>query len=87
MLCLLCCGLPCGVHENSRRSSPSGSHIIASLEHCHQLHQRCTAAAAAPQSPPTFDACVEMVSREQWRVHVDVGWAVDSLLVGKEAGK
>jgi hypothetical protein len=30
---------------------------------------------------------VEMVSREQWRVHVDVGWAVDSLLVGKEAGK
>ncbi|KAI3423869.1 hypothetical protein D9Q98_009703 [Chlorella vulgaris] len=38
------------------------------------------------QSPPTFDACVEMVSREQWRVHVDVGWAVDSLLVGKEAG-
>jgi hypothetical protein len=39
------------------------------------------------QSPPTFDVCVEMVSREQWRVHLDVGWAVDALLVGKEAGE
>jgi hypothetical protein len=38
------------------------------------------------QSPPTFDACVEMASREQWRVHLDVGWAVDCLLLGKEAG-
>lgn len=38
------------------------------------------------QSPPTFDACVEMVSREQWRVHLDVAWAVDMLLTGREAG-
>ncbi|PSC75743.1 nucleic acid-binding [Micractinium conductrix] len=38
------------------------------------------------QSPPTFDACVEMASREQWRVHLDVAWAVDMLLTGREAG-
>eukprot|EP00887_Chlorella_sp_A99_P005684 scaffold1.g5684.t1 len=34
-------------------------------------------------APPTFDACVEMVSREQWRVHLDVGDAVDLILAGK----
>lgn len=35
-------------------------------------------------APPTFDVAVEMVSREQWRVHLDVGLAVDMLLAGQE---
>lgn len=37
-------------------------------------------------SPPTFDATVEMVSRTQWRVHLDVAASVDALLLGDEAG-
>lgn len=28
-----------------------------------------------------------MRSRQEWRVHADVAWAVDRLLLGKEAGK
>ncbi len=38
-------------------------------------------------APPTFDVAVEMVSREQWRVHLDVGRAVDMLLFGEEPGE
>jgi hypothetical protein len=37
------------------------------------------------QGPPTFDVAVEMASRHQWRVHLDVGWAVDRLLLGEQA--
>ena len=33
-------------------------------------------------APPTFDVCVEMVERHRWRVHPDVGSAVDSILAG-----
>ena len=36
------------------------------------------------QSPPTFGCAVEMLSIGRWRVHLDVGAAVDALLVGKE---
>lgn len=57
---------------------------------CPQLSHTHTCAhprpPAALQSPPTFDVCVEMRSREQWRLHLDVAWAVDHLLAGKEAG-
>ena len=38
------------------------------------------------ESPPTFDVAVEMVSRNSWRIHLDVSSAVDSLLLGREAG-
>lgn len=37
-------------------------------------------------SPPTFDVAIEMVSRERWKVHLDVAYAVDQLLLGYEAG-
>ena len=33
-------------------------------------------------APPTFDVCVEMVERHRWRVHEDVGAAVDAILAG-----
>lgn len=32
--------------------------------------------------PPTFDVCVEMIDRHRWRVHPDVGLAVDAILAG-----
>jgi stage III sporulation protein SpoIIIAA len=32
--------------------------------------------------PPTFDVCVEMLERGRWRVHPDVGLAVDAILAG-----
>lgn len=35
-------------------------------------------------APPTFDVCVEMVERNRWRVHADVGAAVDSILAGED---
>lgn len=38
------------------------------------------------QAPATFDVAVEMRSRTQWRVHLDVGHAVDQVLAGYEAG-
>ena len=38
------------------------------------------------QEPPTFDVAVEMHTREQWRVHLDIGHAVDELLLGRDAG-
>ena len=38
------------------------------------------------ESPPTFDVAVEMISRNSWRVHLDVAYAVDALLLGREAG-
>lgn len=47
----------------------------------------CTPTSPLPQSPPTFDVCIEMRSRHEWRVHADVAWAVDRLLMGKEAGE
>ena len=34
------------------------------------------------QSPPTFDVAVEIQSRREWRVHLDVAAAVDALLGG-----
>ena len=34
------------------------------------------------QGPPTFDVAVEMQSRREWRVHLDVAAAVDALLGG-----
>jgi hypothetical protein len=37
-------------------------------------------------APPTFDVAVEMESRDRWKVHLDVAYAVDQLLQGKEAG-
>ncbi|MEW5319085.1 MAG: hypothetical protein WDW38_010256 [Sanguina aurantia] len=36
--------------------------------------------------PPTFDVAVEMLERTKWRLHMDVGKAVDILLAGGEAG-
>lgn len=38
------------------------------------------------ESPPTFDVAVEMQSRQQWRVHLDVAAAVDAVLLGRDAG-
>lgn len=37
--------------------------------------------------PPTFDVCVEMIERDTWGVHTDVGAAVDALLAGQQAPK
>eukprot|EP00798_Chlamydomonas_sp_ICE-L_P019384 gene19384-26033_t len=34
--------------------------------------------------PPTFDVAVEMLGRGLWRVHMDVGAAVDGILMGVE---
>ncbi|GLC35861.1 hypothetical protein PLESTM_000376400 [Pleodorina starrii] len=36
-------------------------------------------------APPTFDVAVEMEERGRWRVHLDVGSAVDTILAGGEA--
>lgn len=36
------------------------------------------------EHPPTFDVCVEMGSRDQWRVHADVAGAVDAILAGRQ---
>ena len=36
--------------------------------------------------PPTFDVCVEMLERHRWRVHPNVGLAVDSILAGGWVG-
>ncbi|GIL98814.1 hypothetical protein Vretimale_4013, partial [Volvox reticuliferus] len=36
-------------------------------------------------APPTFDVVVEMEERGKWRVHLDVGAAVDTILAGGEA--
>lgn len=38
------------------------------------------------EAPPTFDVAVEMESRDRWKVHLDVAYAVDQLLQGREAG-
>jgi len=38
------------------------------------------------ESPPTFDVAVEIIDREKWRLHLDVGAAVDSILLGRDAG-
>ncbi|GIL64841.1 hypothetical protein Vafri_18713, partial [Volvox africanus] len=35
-------------------------------------------------APPTFDVVVEMEERGKWRVHLDVGAAVDTILAGGE---
>lgn len=35
--------------------------------------------------PPTFDVAIELASRDQWRIHLDVSQAVDNLLLGREA--
>ena len=35
------------------------------------------------EGPPTFDVAVEMTSRTRWRAHLDVGLAVDVMLMGK----
>ncbi|KAG2501552.1 hypothetical protein HYH03_000059 [Edaphochlamys debaryana] len=37
-------------------------------------------------APPTFDVCIEMLERTKWRVHMDVGQAVDVVLAGGDAG-
>ncbi|KXZ55595.1 hypothetical protein GPECTOR_2g1145 [Gonium pectorale] len=37
-------------------------------------------------APPTFDVCIEMLERTKWRVHLDVGQAVDVVLAGGDAG-
>ncbi|KAG2434063.1 hypothetical protein HXX76_007791 [Chlamydomonas incerta] len=37
-------------------------------------------------APPTFDVCIEMLERTKWRVHMDVGQAVDMVLAGGESG-
>lgn len=37
-------------------------------------------------SPPTFDVAIEMESRDRWKVHLDVAYAVDQVLLGGEAG-
>ena len=34
-------------------------------------------------SAPTFDVAVEILERQRWRVHTDVGYAVDELLRGR----
>lgn len=34
------------------------------------------------EGPPTFDVAVEMESRGRWRIHEDVGAAVDAVLSG-----
>lgn len=34
-------------------------------------------------SPPSFDVAVEMEERDRWRVHLDVGTAVDTILAGQ----
>ena len=31
---------------------------------------------------PTFDACIEMLDRDQWRVHMDLATSVDNILAG-----
>ena len=36
-------------------------------------------------APPTFDVAVEMLERHKWRVHPDVGYAVDVILSGARA--
>ncbi|KAK9863911.1 hypothetical protein WJX84_011872 [Apatococcus fuscideae] len=33
---------------------------------------------------PTFDACIEMLDRDQWRVHMDLATSVDNILAGKQ---
>lgn len=38
------------------------------------------------EAPATFDVAVELISRERWRVHLDVSYAVDQILLGKDAG-
>ncbi|AGC48978.1 hypothetical protein MYSTI_07706 [Myxococcus stipitatus DSM 14675] len=38
------------------------------------------------KAPPTFDIVVEMVNRDEVRVHADTAEAVDRLLAGKEVG-
>ncbi|MFY2561050.1 R3H domain-containing nucleic acid-binding protein [Corallococcus terminator] len=38
------------------------------------------------KAPPTFDIVVEMVSRDEVRVHADTAEAVDRLLAGKDVG-
>lgn len=34
-------------------------------------------------APPTFDVAIEIIERGRWRVHTDVGEAVDQLLRGQ----
>ncbi|CAG9460286.1 unnamed protein product [Pedinophyceae sp. YPF-701] len=36
------------------------------------------------QAPPTFDAAVEMLQRDKWRVHLDIALAVDAVLTGEQ---
>ncbi|KAF5830043.1 single-stranded nucleic acid-binding R3H domain-containing protein [Dunaliella salina] len=35
--------------------------------------------------PPSFDVAIEMLARSKWRVHLDVGQAVDMVLAGGQA--
>jgi len=35
-------------------------------------------------SPPTFDVVLEMIDRSQWNFHLDVAWAVDEILQGRD---
>ncbi len=39
--------------------------------------------AAERRAPPTFNLCVEVVSRARWRVHWEVAAAVDAILAGQ----
>lgn len=34
--------------------------------------------------PPTFDCCIEMLDRHEWRIIEDVATATDRLLAGKK---
>lgn len=34
--------------------------------------------------PPTFDCCIEMLDRNEWRIIEDVATATDRLLAGKQ---
>jgi hypothetical protein len=36
---------------------------------------------------PTFDVCVEMLSRHEWAIWEDVGVVVDMMLLGREPPK
>lgn len=36
---------------------------------------------------PTFDACIEMLDRDQWRVHMDLATSVDNILAGDGPGR
>lgn len=71
----------------TRKRWPRGVWNHCGLAACTLLAIDSPGTAPCMQSPPTFDVCIEMRSRHEWRVHADVAWAVDRLLMGKEAGE